>query len=44
MDKGYDSVAAKNMVENVFDYIPDLRSRGEEKKVNATANNVLDVG
>ena len=32
MDKGYDSVALRNMVENVFDYIPDVRTRGEEKK------------
>ena len=32
MDKGYDSAAVKNMVENVFDYIPHVRTRGEEKK------------
>ena len=32
MDKGYDSVAVRNMVENVFDYIPHVRTRGEEKK------------
>ena len=32
MDKGYDSVALRNMVENVFNYIPDVRTRGEEKK------------
>jgi len=32
MNKGYDSAAVGNMVENVFDYIPDVRSRGEGKK------------
>ena len=32
MDKGYDSVAVRNMVENVFDYMPNVRTRGEEKK------------
>jgi hypothetical protein len=44
MDKGYDSVAVRNMVENVFDYIPHVRTRGEEKKPNATADNELDDG
>lgn len=33
MDKGYDSAAVKNMVENAFDYIPHVRTRGEEKKI-----------
>lgn len=32
MDKGYDSVAVRKMVENVFDYIPHVRTRGEGKK------------
>jgi putative transposase len=32
MDKGYDSAAVRYMVENVFDYIPHVRTRGEEKK------------
>ena len=32
MDKGYDSVAVRSMVEIVFDYIPYVRTRGEEKE------------
>jgi putative transposase len=32
MDKGYDSAAVRYMVENVFDYIPHVRTRVEEKK------------
>jgi len=32
MDKGYDSVAVRSMVEIVFDYIPHVRTRGEEKE------------
>jgi len=32
MDKGYDSAVVRNMVENVFDCISHVRSRGEEKK------------
>lgn len=32
MDKGYDSAAVRKMVENVFGYIPHVRSRGEERK------------
>jgi hypothetical protein len=33
MDKGYDSAAVRNMVENVFGYIPHVRTRGEKKKI-----------
>lgn len=32
MDKGYDSVAVRSMVEIVFDYIPHVRTRAEEKE------------
>ncbi len=32
MDKGCDSAAVRYIVENVFDYIPHVRTRGEEKK------------
>jgi transposase len=32
MDKGYDSASVRNMVQNLFDYIPHVRARGEEKK------------
>jgi len=32
MAKGYDSVAASVMVQNLFEYIPYVRARGEEKK------------
>ncbi|MEI7987361.1 MAG: IS5 family transposase [Armatimonadota bacterium] len=34
MDKGYDSAWVRSMVENIYDYIPHIRSRGEEKKPN----------
>jgi transposase len=32
MDKGYDSASVRGMVQNLFDYIPHVRGRGEEKK------------
>jgi putative transposase len=32
MDKGYDSASVRGMVQNLFDYIPHVRARGEEKK------------
>jgi putative transposase len=32
MDKGYDSASVRSMVQNLFDYIPHVRSRGEERK------------
>jgi putative transposase len=32
MDKGYDSASMRNMVQNLFDYIPHVLALGEEKK------------
>ena len=32
MGKGYDSALVRGMVQNLFDYIPHVRARGEEKK------------
>ena len=32
MDKGYDSALVRGMVQNLFEYIPHVRARGEEKK------------
>jgi putative transposase len=32
VDKGYDSASVRGMDQNLFDYIPHVRARGEEKK------------
>ena len=44
IDKGYDSVAVRNRIENVFDYIPLYELAAKRKSPNPTADNVLYDG
>ncbi len=33
MDKGYDSASVRDMIQNLFDFISQVRGRGGEKKL-----------